>query len=137
MAGYVGRLAEEGITDLRIEYGNFVFEGGCEAMRALMKHDKRPDAVFCASDLMAVGALETARSEFNLSVPEDLMIAGFDDIPAASWPSINLTTIRQDGNRLVAEALAVLDAMVSGNSQSGGLLRIVPAPLVERNSTRR
>jgi DNA-binding LacI/PurR family transcriptional regulator len=137
MAGYVGRLAEEGVNDLRIEYGNFVFEGGCEAMRALMKNDKRPDAVFCASDLMAVGALETARSEFNLSVPEDLMIAGFDDIPAASWPSINLTTIRQDGNRLVAEALTVLDAMIGGNSQSGGLLKIVPAPLVERNSTRR
>jgi DNA-binding LacI/PurR family transcriptional regulator len=137
MAGYVGRLAEEGVTDLRIEYGNFVFDGGCEAMRAIVRNGAQPDAIFCASDLMAVGALETARSEFKLSVPEDLMIAGFDDIPAASWPSIGLTTIRQDGVRLVSEALSVLDAMISGNSQSGGLVRIVAAPLVERSSTQR
>ena len=137
MAGYVGRLAEEGFTDLRIEYGDFVFDGGCEAMRAIMRNGAQPDAIFCASDLMAVGALETARSEFKLSVPEDLIIAGFDDIPAASWPSIGLTTIRQDGVRLVSEALSVLDAMISGNSRSGGLVRIVAAPLVERGSTRR
>lgn len=137
MAGYVGRLAEEGITDLRIEYGNFVFDGGCEAMRAMMRNGTPPDAIFCASDLMAVGALETARSEFGLSVPKDVMIAGFDDIPAASWPSISLTTIRQDGVRMVAEALSVLDDMISGNSRAGGLVRIVAAPLVERSSTRR
>jgi len=137
MAGYVGRLTDEGVTDLRIEYGNFVFDGGCEAMRAMMHDGTRPDAIFCASDLMAVGALETARSEFKLLVPEDLMIAGFDDIPAASWPSIGLTTIRQDRVRLVSEALSVLDAMISGSLRSGGLVRVVAAPLVERSSTRR
>jgi DNA-binding LacI/PurR family transcriptional regulator len=108
-----------------------------EAAKLLLSRDARPDAIFCASDLMAIGALETARSEFHLSVPRDLMLAGFDDIPASSWPSISLTTVRQDGQRMVAEALATLDAMVSSRSETGGLVRIVPAPLVERNSTSR
>ena len=137
LAGYMGRLAEEGISGVRIEYGNFSYDGGCEAARLLLSREDRPDAIFCASDLMAVGALETARFEFKLDVPQDLLLAGFDDIPAAAWPSISLTTIRQDGPRMVAEALATLDAMISGRSETGGLLRIVPAPLVERNTTAR
>lgn len=137
LAGYAGRLAEQGITNVRITYGDFLYEGGYRAARELMSAKQKPDAIFCANDLMAIGALEAIRSEFGLSVPEDVMVAGFDDIPAASWPSMQLTTVRQDAPRMVEEALAVLDRMIDGRQLTGGSLRLVPAPLVERRSTQR
>ena len=57
-----------------------------------MRLPTRPDAVFCANDLMAIGALDAAR-ELGLRVPEDVRIVGFDDIEAASLVSPALTTI--------------------------------------------
>jgi DNA-binding LacI/PurR family transcriptional regulator len=137
LAGYFGRLIEEGSPDLSIAYGNFSYEDGYKAACELIGSANRPDAIFCANDLMAIAAREASIFAFGLRVPEDIMIAGFDDIPSAAWPSIDLTTIRQDGPRMVTEALATLDAMICGRHESGGLLRIIPAPLIERGSTRR
>jgi DNA-binding LacI/PurR family transcriptional regulator len=137
LAGYMGRLAEEGITDVRIGYGDFLYEGACTVARQLFSSRDRPDAVFCANDLMGIGALEVARSEFGIRVPEDVLIAGFDDIPAASWPSIGLTTIRQDAPKMVASALNLLGGMIDGAAGTQGSLRSIAAQLVERTSTRR
>ncbi|WP_159014740.1 LacI family DNA-binding transcriptional regulator [Acidisoma sp. S159] len=134
LAGFVGRLVEEGISDLVIEYGNYSFEGGSQAMRKLLARDRRPNAIFCANDLMAIGALEIARSEFKIDVPASLLIAGFDDIPSASWPSINLTSIRPNGDRMVSEALDILEGSLSSPGE-GGLLKIVPVHIIERLST--
>ncbi len=137
LAGYVGRLVEEGVGDVAITYGNFSYEDGYKAACELLSRSERPDAIFCANDLMALATLEAGRTEFGLHIPGDLMVAGFDDIPAAAWPSFSLTTVRQDGPRMVTEALATLSSIVSGQAGSGGLLRIIPSPTVERNSTRR
>jgi LacI family transcriptional regulator len=62
-------------------------------MRELMRKDPRPDAVFCANDLMAIGALDCIH-ELGLSVPADVALAGFDDIDAAALVSPALTTVR-------------------------------------------
>lgn len=137
LAGYAGRLVEDGRMDVAIAYGGFSYEGGYKAACELLARPDRPDAIFCANDLMAIATLEAGRTEFGLRVPEDLMVAGFDDIPAAAWPSFSLTTVRQDGARMVGEALTTLDAIVSGQLDSGGLLRVIPAPLIERSSTQR
>ena len=61
-------------------------------MHRLMRLPSRPDAVFCANDLMAIGALDAAR-ELGLRVPDDIRIVGFDDIEAAALVSPALTTI--------------------------------------------
>lgn len=137
LAGYFGCLLEHGHRDVRIAHGEFKYEGGYQAMLELWKEKPDLDAIFCASDLMAIGALEAAKSELGLIIPNQLMIAGFDDIPAASWPTIGLTTIRQDGPRMVSEALAILDSMIAGQGTEKSGLRLVPAPLVERSSTAR
>ena len=65
---------------------------GSAAMHRLMRLPSRPDAVFCANDLMAIGALDAAR-ELGLRVPDDVRLVGFDDIEAASLVSPALTTI--------------------------------------------
>jgi DNA-binding LacI/PurR family transcriptional regulator len=137
MAGYFGRLIEHGVSDIPILYGSFRYEGGYSAAVELMKRKDRPDAIFCANDLMAIGAIEAIRSEFGLNVPQDVMVAGFDDIPAAGWPSLQLTTVRQDAPRMVEEALGVLERMIEGQPQSGGSLRLIAANVVERKSTDR
>jgi DNA-binding LacI/PurR family transcriptional regulator len=133
----MGRLAEEGITDIRIVYGDFQYEGGARAARQLLSSGDRLDAIFCANDLMGIGALEVARHEFKLRMPDQLLIAGFDDIPAASWPSIDLTTIKQDAPKMVSAALTLLGGMIVGAAGTQGSLRLIAAQLVERSSTRR
>ncbi len=52
-----------------------------------------PDALFFANDLMAMGAMDALRRKVGLSVPGDVLVAGFDDIPAAAWASYDLTTV--------------------------------------------
>ncbi len=102
-----------------------------------MAASPRPDAIFCANDLMAIGAIEAIRSELSLRVPEDVMVAGFDDIPAAAWPSIALTTVRQEAARMVQESLQLLERKIAGQTLAGGALRLVPGTLMERGTTER
>ena len=135
LAGYAGRLAEEGFANPVLEYGNYDFEGGCKAMRSLMSRPEPPHAVFCANDLMAIGALETARSEYKMAVPGEMLIAGFDDIPSSAWPSISLTTIRPDGDHMVSAALDILEQSLSGSRGQNGFLETVTTHLVERDTT--
>jgi DNA-binding LacI/PurR family transcriptional regulator len=68
----------------------------------------RPDALFAVNDIMAMGAMDTLRFEYRLRIPDDLMLAGFDDIPDGARPSYNLTTVRQPIDRMVEETLSIL-----------------------------
>jgi DNA-binding LacI/PurR family transcriptional regulator len=137
LAGYFGRLVEEGVRDLSMAYGGYRYEGGFKACRELMAASPRPDAIFCANDLMAIGAMEAIRGALSLRIPEDVMVAGFDDIPAASWPSLGLTTVRQEATRMVEESLQLLERKIAGQTLAGGALRLVPGTLVERATTAR
>jgi LacI family transcriptional regulator len=94
VTGYEGALEAAGLRapqQLRVR-GDWTRRSGQAGMHRLMRLATRPDAVFCANDLMAIGALDAAR-ELGLRVPEDVRIVGFDDIEAASLVSPALTTI--------------------------------------------
>jgi LacI family transcriptional regulator len=93
-AGYESALRGAGLKApqrLRV-HGDWTRVGGREAMLKLMRLPRRPDAVFCANDLMAIGALDALRS-LGLRTPLDVRLVGFDDIEAASLVSPALTTI--------------------------------------------
>lgn len=75
--------------------GDFSEHSGYEAMRAALRHGPLPEAVFAANDSMAVGAM-AALTEAGLTVPRDMAVAGFDDIPIARYVAPPLTTIRVD-----------------------------------------
>jgi LacI family transcriptional regulator len=77
----------------KIVRGDFSEESGHRAGRALAKGGKVPRAVFAANDMMAVGCLR-AFAEAGLSVPGDIALAGFDDIPIARYVTPALTTVR-------------------------------------------
>ena len=76
-------------------FGTTSYESGQILAHRLLTRRDRPDAVFCVTDLLACGFMDEARHRFALRIPEDLCIAGYDDIPQASWSSYNLTTFTQ------------------------------------------
>ncbi|WP_025156712.1 LacI family DNA-binding transcriptional regulator [Leifsonia aquatica] len=93
--GYRRAVREHGLDeseDLRIA-ADFTREGGYAAMKRLLRLDPRPEAVVCANDLMAIGALDAAL-EAGLAVPDDIAIMGVDDIDAAGLVRPALSTVR-------------------------------------------
>jgi len=137
LRGYRTRLLDHGFSRVVIAAGDFLYDGGFNAVLALRERGPLPEALFCANDLMAIGALDALRRCVGLRVPEDLLVAGFDDVPEASWGAYDLTTVVQDGRLMVAEAMSILQSMMSSSSSAGGILRIVPGNLVERSTTLR
>jgi DNA-binding LacI/PurR family transcriptional regulator len=137
LRGYRETLSAHGIADVALAGGDYTYEGGYAATLALARGGAVPDALFCANDLMAIGALDALRHELGLRVPGDVMVAGFDDVPEASWKAYDLTTVLQDGEAMVAEAVAVLQRMIAAPDSKGGILRTVPGRLIERATTRR
>lgn len=110
LEGYKDALSAHGIDfdpTLVIE-GNFWVDSGKEA--ALRLHDSRTqyDTMVAANDYMALGAMEGLKA-LGLRVPQDVRIAGFDDVQAARMASPSLTTARQPLNRMGALAVELLD----------------------------
>ena len=135
--GYREQLRALGFDSIRTAAGDFRYRGGYDAALALAASGKLPDALFCANDLMAIGALDAIRGKLGLRAPRDVMIAGFDGIPASSWAAYDLTTIVQDTLGMVTKSLSILTAITESAEPSGGVHSIVPGNLVERSTTRR
>ncbi len=92
-----------GISNVPLVRGDWSHASGVHALRELMPMRDRYDAIICANDLMAVGAIDAARDVFRLRIPDDLSIVGFDGAAPATWSSYRVTTIRQPV-RIMAEA---------------------------------
>jgi LacI family transcriptional regulator len=95
LRGYLRAMADQGEPEDRkmIVAGDWTRDGGSAAMSALLDLPDRPTAVFCANDVMAIGALDAAFGR-RLKVPDDLAVVGVDDIEAAALLRPSLTTIR-------------------------------------------
>jgi DNA-binding LacI/PurR family transcriptional regulator len=133
--GFTDRLRERGYELVLRETGDYYYESGWLAARRLLQTDDPPDAIFCANDLMAMGALDVARAELGIKVPDELSIVGFDDIPMAAWPAYSLTTIRQPIKPMVDASIEVLmDAIENSNAER--VIRWIPPVFVERTSAR-
>ncbi|MBX9795929.1 LacI family DNA-binding transcriptional regulator [Sphingomonas sp.] len=106
-------------------------QAGYDAVHELVRRGPAPDALFCASDTIAIGALK-ALGELGLSVPADVAVVGFDDIPAASLTHPPLTTIAQPyllAGEMLVDALLKL---IRGETAETILL---PGRLIVRGST--
>lgn len=106
-------------------------QAGHDAMAALLEQGHRFDAVFAASDLIAIGAMH-ALAERGLSVPGDVAVVGFDDITAASLATPPLTTVAQDARLAGAALVDTLLAQLRGEAPPCTTL---PARLVVRKSS--
>ncbi len=106
-------------------------QSGYEAANALLEKGIAFDAIFAASDLIAIGAMK-ALHERGIRVPEDVAVAGFDDIPMAGFVNPSLSTVQQDtklaGQILVETLLALIN---NEPAQS----RTIPVTLALRRSS--
>jgi LacI family transcriptional regulator len=112
--GYLDALQDRGrlVDDALIVRGDFTQAGGYEAMLRLLPH--QPDAVFVASDTMAMGALQAIRGA-GLTVPDDIALVSFDDLPQATMVDPPLTTVRQPIQRMGTLAVEMLiDGLENG-----------------------
>jgi LacI family transcriptional regulator len=121
-----------------VAYGDFYYDAGRDAMGRLLDLPHAPTAVFAASDMMAIGAMRAVH-ERGLSVPQDVSVVGFDDIPMAAMAHPPLTTIRQEKAEIGALASRTLiECIAAGDGADGDLgarAGAVPVALVERDST--
>ena len=132
---YRNALTEFGLpyqSDFVTFSSDFTKDDGREAMAKLLKLSKRPTAIVCASDMLAIGAIETAR-ENGISVPEQLSVIGFDDLDIAAHYHPALTTVRQDKRALGKLALEQLVELIR-NPDCPPPSVVVPTQLVVRDS---
>ena len=107
LEGYRKAMVERGlkVDESLIVAGDFTEASGYYAMQNLLY--AKPDAVFVASDLMAIGAMRAVR-EAGLCIPEDISFVGFDDLPLATFPDPPLTTVRQPIYQFGFKAVEIL-----------------------------
>ncbi len=102
------RLNELGLT-ATVSSGAFDYASGASGLRDLYQRTGgKLDALICANDLMAIGAIDCARHELGLRVPEDLSIAGFDGVAPAEWTSYRVSTVRQPVRRMTDAAVSMI-----------------------------
>ncbi|GAA4486407.1 LacI family DNA-binding transcriptional regulator [Actinoallomurus oryzae] len=128
LGGYREVMAAAGRRPI-VATGDFTRESGATAMRRLLADEPEIDAVFAASDLMAVGALGTLRAA-GRRVPDDVAVAGFDDIALAGFSEPPLTTVRQPVTEVAA---CIVRTLLSTDPPSAPV--ILPTELIVREST--
>jgi len=123
---------DHGIDVIVERFGSTTYQSGVVLAQRLLTRENRPDAIFCVNDLLACGLMDAARHQFNLAIPSELCVVGFDDIEQASWSSYNLTTFAQPVEQIAAEAVTWLDQVTPAETNS----RRLDAELVWRGSVR-
>lgn len=134
--GFWKRLDANGLS-LPSEYlarGNATAQEGRNAMRSLLSLDPRPTAVFCANDVIAIGALKAALAA-GLRVPEDISVVGCDDIELCQLVTPELTTVKVPARELGGRAARLLIRTIEGKGSGKRLSRLLPVELVQRGTT--
>ncbi|MBT9332880.1 LacI family DNA-binding transcriptional regulator [Paracidobacterium acidisoli] len=131
---FVSSLKQKGVRldPSMIEEGNHRVDGGHDAMARLLSKRIRPTAVLASNDMTAIGALG-AIHERGLRVPEDISLAGFDDIEISSFTQPSLTTVKLSRNDVAKVAFRSLYD-INVNAGKGGEYRIQPLLVVRRST---
>lgn len=134
-AGYRDALEKHGIKESKslIKQGYFDFDSGKACAEKLLQLKNPPTAIFASSDYMAGGVMVAAHEQ-GLKVPQQISIAGFDDVPLATqtWPP--LTTIKQPIQEMAAKAAQLLITQIRGKSAEQTQFSL-SCSLIKRGST--
>lgn len=136
--GFSKGLKDSGFSEEKnvILYGEFNYENGFKLMNKILELKPHPTAVFALSDITAWGALESAKAK-GLNIPEDIAIAGFDNVYFSKLLNPSLTTIHQPKYELGRVAVNILIKKL--NNMKKGLMKkneiILESKLILRNST--
>lgn len=128
------REGSGGRTTAEVAYGDFTFESGREAMEELIaRHDRPPDAVFAANDLMALGAMQALLTAGH-DIPGDTALVGFDDIAVARMVAPSLTTVDHPKRALGQRAAELLVSRMTTDPDAPARTEVMPYELVRRAS---
>lgn len=136
-AGFVDALHRAGKSLVSRSVGNFRTEQTKDATLSLLNVEasKRPDAIFVANDHMALTTMDVIRFSLQLSIPNDVAVVGFDDVPPASWPAYNLTTVRQRANKMVECTVDIILEKIERADRGKPTQIKIPSPIILRGST--
>ena len=135
VAGFRQAMAEAGLPvdeDL-LAPSTFSIESGEAAAEALLAQPNRPTAIFAMNDNTAIGAMSVILRA-GLSVPDDVSLVGYNDIPIVSRLPVPLTTVRVPFDRLAALTMAALDP--SHDERMSRVTRVAPTVIPRKSSAR-
>ena len=135
-AGFMAGLAEAGMSIFARGVGDFDPRIARQATLDMCQSGDRPDAIFVANDHMALTVMDTLRHELGLKIPDDISIVGYDDVPAAAWPSYDLTTVHQPADEIVNRSIEILLSQIRGDATAPKKIAI-DGPLIVRGSARK
>lgn len=133
--GFRQALAELGIADVPMQAADYSYDGGWNAFVDLLRDRPAPDAVFCANDQLALGAMDACRNDLGLRIPEDVSIIGFDDIADARRPGYALTTVHQPIAEMAEQAVSMLMERIA-KPQLAARRILLRGRLIRRRSAR-
>ena len=134
--GYRLALQKAGIAfdPKLVREADFDIQSGYRAMKSLLESGQEFTAVFVASDNVALGAYSALR-EAGLSIPGDVAVVGFDDIPLASFVSPTLTSVAVPGQEIAVESYKLLTCLMRGDLPESRSVTL-PTRLIPRESSR-
>jgi LacI family transcriptional regulator len=133
-AGLTQALAARGLEVVPGRRGEFRYQSGLQGTTELLTGPDRPTAIFCANDVVALGAVDAAR-RLRIEIPRAVSIAGFDDIAMAAWHSFSLTTVRQPLLEMAREAARLLILRIEGDDGREPEHLVFPTDLIRRSTT--
>lgn len=134
--GFRSGLKEFGLSlpeELR-RIGLYSHESGYRLCLELLKNSGRPTAIFCANDVIALGALNAAEHA-RLRVPEDVSILGFDDLRISSWETVQLSTVHLPISHMAELAATMLVERIERTREGPARQEVMQTHLVERSTT--
>ncbi len=133
IAAFSERANEKGLQTRIISVSENEYKGGAEAAARILPELGQNMGVFCPSDTVALGLLDTLRSKHNVCIPKELSLVGYDDIPQASWAFAELTTIKQSVDEFARVAVELLQERII-NPEAKPQNKLVNVTLIRRGS---
>lgn len=133
-AGFRKAMEEAGIDKPQVIYGSFTQDSGYEMARKALVIQPRPTALIAGNNFIAIGLLKAVR-DADLEVPEDLAVAGFDDLPTAMVVEPFLTVAAQPAYEMGRQAADLLFSRLSGENSAPPQEILLPLDLILRRSS--
>lgn len=112
---------------------DFTYDGGADTTIQILKHAPRPDAIFCVSDMMAIGCIRTLNT-CGIQIPQEISVSGFDDMDVCNYLYPSLTSVRQPYSEMGFEAIRLLHSIINKDITSGRKV-MLKHELIIREST--
>ena len=133
--GFIKGLEEQGLSIFSKEVGNYKSGPTKEAVRKILNKKIKPEVIFLANDHMALVAAEIIKHEFKLTIPDDLALVGYDNVPLANWDSFRLTSVEQPYQAMVKATVKILLEQIE-NEEFNEQKIILSGDLIVRESTK-